>query len=60
MGTLVFLVSVSKSVWSINGLSFVSARPALQPCVSVFIVQGIREMINPNNVRRDCVMQISI
>ena len=28
---LVFRVSVSKSVISINGLSFVSARPAPQP-----------------------------
>ena len=44
MRTRVFLVSVSKSVLSINGLSFVSARPALQPCVSVFMVQGIREI----------------
>ena len=39
-------VSVSKflyqkSVMSINGLSFVSARPAPQPCVSVFMMQGI-------------------
>ena len=30
-----FLGFVSKRVMSINGLSFVSAGPALQPCVSV-------------------------
>ena len=30
-----FYVCVSKSVRSINGLSFTSARPTLQPCVSV-------------------------
>ena len=43
MWTPVFGVSVSKSVMSINGLSFVSARPAPQPCVSVFMVWGIQE-----------------
>ena len=43
--TLVFWVSVSKSVMSINGLSFVSARPAPQPCASVFMVHGIWEII---------------
>ena len=32
---LLFLVSVSKSVMSLNGLSFASPRPAPQPCVSV-------------------------
>ena len=30
---------------SINELSFVSARPAPQPCVSVFMVHGIWEII---------------
>ena len=34
-------VIVSKSVF--NGQSFVSARPPLQPCVSVLIVQEIKE-----------------
>ena len=28
---------------SLNGLSFVSARPALQPCVLVLVVRGIQE-----------------
>ena len=39
--TLVFLGFCIKSVLSINGLSFVSARPTPQPCVPVFMVQGI-------------------
>ena len=43
---LVFLVSVSKNVMSINGLSFVSARPAPQPCVSVIMVWGNIPLLN--------------
>ena len=35
-----FKVFVSKSVMSINGLSFASARPALQPCVPVLVCAG--------------------
>ena len=30
---------------SLNGLSIVSSRAALQPCVSVFMVWGIREKL---------------
>ena len=40
-----FQVFVSKSVMSINGLSFASARPAPQPCVSVFVVRRIQEFL---------------
>ena len=39
-----FYVCVSKSVMSINGLSFTSARPTPQPCVSSS-VWGIRELL---------------
>ena len=48
--TWVFLVSVSKSVLSINGLSFVSPRPTSQPCVSVFMVRRIREINMPMHI----------
>ena len=43
--TLVLKVFVSKSVMSLNGQSFASARPTLQPCVSDLVVQGIQEML---------------
>ena len=43
--TLVFKV-LYQSVISLNGLRFVSARPALHPSVSVFVKQRILE-INP-------------
>ena len=34
---------VSADVIKLNGLNFVSARPTLQPCVSVLMVQRIQE-----------------
>ena len=37
-------IFVSKTVMSLNGLSFVSARPAPQPCVSVLVVWGIQDL----------------
>ena len=43
--TLVFRVSVSKSVISINGLSFVSARPAPQPCGQFLWCRGLENEI---------------
>ena len=42
---LVFRVSVSKSVISINGLSFVSARPAPQPCGQFLWCRGLENEI---------------
>ena len=40
-----FQVFVSGSLMSLNGLSFASARPAPQPCVSVLVVQEIQETV---------------
>ena len=37
---------------SLNGLSFASARPTLQPYVSVLIVQGIQERVEKRRRRR--------
>ena len=38
------LALIAKSVMSLNGLSFASARPAPQPCVSVLVVWRIQEV----------------
>ena len=40
-----FFKCLYESVMSLNGLSFVSARPAPQPCVSVLMERGIQECL---------------
>ena len=41
-----FCCFVSKSVMSLNGLSFASARPTPQPYVPVPVEQGIQEVVS--------------
>ena len=58
-----FHFSVSKSVMLINGLSFASARPAPQPCVSS-LAQDIREcfvhLIHVTIGSHFCIIQMSV